>query len=132
MKEILWKLMRFMFIGASAFLIDTASYFLISSTPSATPVLSKILSFTIAVIYTFVMNKRYTFCGLAKRSSPNPHVLILFGKYALGQSLGATTNVLVFLIASSFQIKVLTCLTIAAVISLGINYSLAALVLDKR
>jgi len=116
-------------IGASAFVIDTLSYFLLWQLHIGSAAIIKFLAYCIAVFYTYMLNRVFTFADVIEnRSCSMKPPMLQFGKYFLSQSLGACLNIVVFLAASQVGLATLLSLTIAALAGLIVNYLAARLV----
>ena len=105
------KEIRFLFVGGSSTLIDFIIYMVLSTKINIS--ISKLVSMTIASIYSFFINKNWTFSNKEQIS------LLLVTKYIIGQllniSINTSINTLVYNLCN-YKIIAFICATIIAMI----------------
>jgi putative flippase GtrA len=88
------QLPRFVAVGAAGFLIEALLLHLLVTRSAWSPFTARAVSFPLAVVATFLLNRAWTFPGRA-RSSP----FSAFGGYLTIQLIGAAINLLVYVAA---------------------------------
>lgn len=123
---------RFMLVGGTGFLVDGGilSYLLGRDWPVA---LARLASFTVAVAWTYLLNRSLTF--KVRRASSRIEQGTAFA-YGAIQVAGALTNLAVFLLAvqarPDWKLIPWLPLAIGAVFGLAVNYSLSRLLFQWR
>ncbi len=112
---------RFCVVGAAGFLADTGTLLGIVHVFALNPIPAKMLSFGVAVLLTFELNRCWTF-GVARRERIGPALITYLGV----QSTGFLCNLSVFT-AALYLLPVplntiLFCSVIAAAAALLVNY----------
>lgn len=123
---------RFLVVGGTGFLVDGGilSYLLEREWPIA---LARLVSFTVAVGWTYLLNRRLTF--KVRRASARVEQGTAFG-YGLIQVMGALTNLAVFMLIvlwrPEWKANPWVPLAIGAAFGLAVNYSLSKLLFQWR
>ncbi|MDA0323525.1 MAG: GtrA family protein [Verrucomicrobia bacterium] len=86
------ELLRFLFVGGIAVLIDGSTYFLFTWFEWLSPSWAKRISFALGAIWAFVMNKYYTFEQKTFRKREPPLFVLV---YAAGWFFNSVTHDLV-------------------------------------
>ncbi len=81
------ELVRFAVIGAAAFLVDAAVLYLAMLLPGIGLYLGRLISWTSAATFTWILNRRYTF----KAAAPEP-ALRQWLRYLTANALGGVAN----------------------------------------
>ena len=118
------KLLYFIFVGGIGFIIDGGLMILLSHVYSLDIYLSRLISFSIAVLATWVLNRTLVF---KYDINPNISKRAEYGRYITVQIGGALTNLLVFtLILTTYplmkEIPIIP-FSIGALFGLVINFS---------
>ncbi len=118
-----FQFLRFFVVGLGGFLVDVGV--LLLANPTLGPYWGRLLSFTIAVLFTWLFNRRFTFERTQKQHGP----ITEFTQYFLAMSLGGAANylvyaTLVFYIDFVMQWPVIG-VAVGSAVGLGINFVLA-------
>lgn len=119
---------RFLIIGGSAFLIDTGLLWAINQGLGTTAWVSKLISFSGALSFTYFGNRFYTFFDAGKYLKQK-NIFVNFGSYCISQSAGAGLNVILFSFLTHFGLSLLLSAVISATAGVLLNYVMAKMVL---
>lgn len=95
------SILKFIIVGSIGFVIDVSILYLCIHFLETNLVVSRIISFSIAVIITWLLNRVYTF----KMSTPykkRKHYFMEFFKYLIGSSISISINFGVYMFVISF------------------------------
>ena len=113
------RLLSFMVVGLIGFLVDATVLQVLVHMKVLGPVAARFVSFPLAVTVTWGLNRRFTFAD--RRSSPGSYLL-----YAIGQTLGALLNLVVYIVlikhSESLATRPVVALAIGAVFGLTFNF----------
>ena len=85
------RFFRFCVVGGGGFVVDSLVYLLVSI--FATPLISRLVSFSAAVFFTYVFNRFFTFESKDKACATE------FAKYYANMILGGAINIATFYVA---------------------------------
>ena len=110
----------FVLVGGIGLVIDTTVTTLFITLVGLTPAPAKIIGFLVAVVGTYVLNKRFTFADRGVRSAP-------FARYLAVQVIGSLINLGIFLfLLASFDsdtvIAIILCSATASLCAAVFNY----------
>lgn len=113
--------LRFVFVGMAGFAVDAGVLVICLKTASFHPLTARVISFSLAVLSTFELNRRWTF-RTAKRS-----YLLQLSRYLSVQGVGFIFNIAIYaalyaLRRSPFD-SPLICLAVASGAALLINFT---------
>ena len=111
-------LIKFLFIGLTATILDFLIYYLLTQVVSIS--LGKLLSMICACTYSYFMNKNWTF-------NYKKDVLYSVFKYIISQVINIFSNVWINYIVYSYENNKIVSFLIATIFSAAINY-----ILQKR
>lgn len=126
------ELARFILVGGTGFLVDGGilSYLLGREWPVA---LARLVSFTVAVGWTYVLNRKLTFKVRRASGRVEQGTAVAYGMI---QVIGALTNLAVFLVVVAWRpelkLNPWVPLAIGALFGLAVNYSLSRLLFQWR
>ena len=113
------QFLRFAAIGAAAFIVDTAALYLVRG--SLGLYAGRIVSFLIAVTFTWAMNRRYTF----RNAVYEPPIRQWF-RFSAANGIGAAVNYATYAVLVTFvpAVAAMPVLGVAAgsIIGLGFNF----------
>ncbi len=124
LKKIPTSFYRFLLIGGSATVIDFIIYIFISNYLDIK--ISKALSTSLASIYSFILNKKWTFTDESKLSS------FQVVKYIIVQIINILVNTTINTITYQFTSMKVISFIIATSISMMVNYILQRIVVFKE
>lgn len=117
------QFLRFFVIGLGGFLVDVGV--LLLATPALGPYWGRLLSFTIAVIFTWLFNRSFTF----ESTQEQPRAFTEFIQYLLAMSLGGAVNYSVYAALVFYSDFVLQWpvigVAVGSAVGLGVNFTLA-------
>ena len=121
---------RFLIIGGLAFFIDTGLLWFINYRFDITAWMSKLISFFIALSFTYFGNRFYTFAD-ARKYLKLKNMFANYGSYCLSQSAGAGLNVVLFSFLTNFGFPLFMSALISALGGVFVNYIMAKMVIVK-
>ena len=125
------EFLRFCAVGGVGFLVDASVLEVAVHVFGTDPIRGRLLSFSVAVLATFELNRRWAFRSRAAR----PY-LAAFASYLGVQGLGFACNILVYtalyLTLPPPDAVPLLCLVIASGVALGVNYAGASVFVFGR
>lgn len=118
-----FRLSRFAVVGGIGFLVDGGLLTLLSQYFRIDIYLSRLMSFSVATLVTWVLNRTFVF---KNGTSTSGRKSLEYGRYLLVQILGAMTNLLIFTTAIMAHAPMRSVpvipLAIGAVFGLLVNY----------
>ena len=121
---------RFLIIGGLAFLIDTGLLWVINYRLDITAWVSKLISFFVALSFTYFGNRFYTFADARKCLKLN-NMFANYGSYCISQLAGAGLNVVLFSFMTNFGFPLFVSAVISAAGGVFLNYVMAKMVIVK-
>ena len=120
------QFLRFALIGAIGFALDGGGLMLLTEWFDADPIASRFATFSIAVVTTWRLNRRYAFTSggrrlLAEFGKPALPVRTEFGTYLGVQGFGFLCNLAVYSVAVLFLPHPLNIPIVALVIAAGVG-----------
>lgn len=109
------QFLRFALIGAIGFALDGGGLMLLTEWFDADPIASRFATFSIAVVTTWRLNRRYAFTSGGRR------LLAEFGTYLGVQGFGFLCNLAVYSVAVLFLPHPLNIPIVALVIAAGVG-----------
>ena len=116
------RFLRFCVVGVAGFVADAGVLMLLVHLAGANPIAARLLSFGIAVVVTFELNRRWAFGAIRHGSIP-----AAFAAYLSVQGLGFLCNLVVYTalilwLPAPFGAP-LVCVAAASAVALLVNYS---------
>lgn len=115
------QFLRFCCVGVAGFVVDAGVLLTLVHSHLLNPVSGRFVSFTVAVIVTFELNRRWSF-----RESRKGGVLRLFGGYLAVQGLGFLSNLgiytLLYVVLPKPFNAPLLCLAVASMFAMAMNF----------
>ena len=116
------RFLRFVVVGTAGFLADTGVLLAIVHASGINPVIAKMLSFGVAVVLTFELNRRWAFGNVR-----HENLRTAFAAYLGVQSTGFLCNsaafaLSIYLLPVPFN-NILLCSVIASALALFVNYA---------
>jgi putative flippase GtrA len=110
-------LLRFGIVGAGGFIVDAGILELMVHGLNADPFVGRAISAPIAIIFTFLLNRHWSFAA-----SRRHRLVSAFLAYLVSQGVGLLCNIAVFAAAMLVQPSPLAALTLASASALIVNY----------
>jgi putative flippase GtrA len=115
------RFLRFCAVGGAGFIADASVLFLLVHKFAFNPIVARAFSFSIAVVLTFELNRRWSF-----RTVRHRRVVAAFGAYLAVQGVGFLCNFAIYGLAilslpAPFSAP-LICLALASVLALAVNF----------
>lgn len=112
------RLIKFAFVGGSAFVIDFAIYFVLTRFGHIPYIASRIVSISLAMIWNFTMNRNWTFqakTGKVRRQAP---------RFLIVMALTSLLNLVLMRVGvSSLHLNDLLVLVVVSLLIMLINFS---------
>jgi putative flippase GtrA len=126
-RRVVRQFVKFGIVGTSGVVIDWSAFYIFNHYLGVFYLTSKVLSFSLAVINSYIWNRRWTF------RSENPRKAKEFTKFILAASVGLGLNTLIFYISvQKFHLSYFPSLLIATAIVTFWNFTINKLWVFKK
>lgn len=130
MSKVITEIIKFGVVGVSGFLVDTFFVLLLKSYAGAYG--ARIISFSFAVITTWLLNRNITF----KKANRSDGLITEFSKYAVSMCIGGSANLICYsLIISSrphTTENIIFATAIGSIAGLVFNFTLSKIFIFKE
>lgn len=122
------RFLKFCVVGGGGFVVDSAVY--LAASLAAGPLASRFVSFTAAVVFTYVFNRWFTF------ENPRKATAAEFAKYYASMVLGGAVNIGVFYAALTLSPLVVAFpvagIALGSVAGLVVNFLTSRMLLSRK
>ena len=125
-EEILIQIIKFLIVGGIATLIDWLIYYILYNYANVRPLISNIISYSIATIYNYLATVKYVFKVEKNNGKRNFIIFIIFSLIGLGLS-----ELLLFLLINKLNINKMLSKILSTIIVMIFNFITRKKFLEK-